>query len=37
MDGDDLDTIKRQRAWEKFQELPSMLPDKLLWKLETSK
>jgi hypothetical protein len=32
---DDLTVLKKLRRWEKFQEFPSMLPDKLVWKYES--
>lgn len=31
----DLNVLKKLRRWEKFQEFPSMLPDKLVWKYES--
>jgi hypothetical protein len=33
--GDDMDNIKRLRQWEKFLELPSELPDKLISRFDT--
>jgi jouberin len=32
----DIEALKQQRSWEKFLELPSQLPDRLLWKFESS-
>jgi len=30
-----MDVVKRLRKWEKFAELPSVLPDRLVWKFES--
>mmetsp|Transcript_11084 Transcript_11084/g.18565 ORF Transcript_11084/g.18565 Transcript_11084/m.18565 type:complete len:571 (-) Transcript_11084:750-2462(-) len=35
-EAEDIGVVKKLRSWEKFIELPSMLPDQLLWKFDTS-